>query len=409
MLVSINVLLQKKKKTIVDIDSRHDHHHDHHHHRDNKLPERENVSHTLFMTERSESTLPPRLHGYNKALERLNLSRKAKNNDKGKIINSFRPVSSNALRIAVETRAAVPVIIPPKPTLPVDISFVSRTLPNMTALFRYRLGNQMFQYAAIYCIARDLGYNPVIKADNMVLAAFPRLRTLVETSDNKNFQSSFKEVGDMMFDNRTATLKEKKGADTNVILWGAYQSWKYFKHRWEDMRDQFGFLTETEDKVMLHLRNLTSHHQHVGADGEDITAPYFISIHVRRGDFVSLKEIGYHVSSIEYIMKAMAFFEAKRKNIVFVVCSNDQVWCKANIRSKQSAVVFSPFTDPVSDLCLMSHGNATIMTTGTFGWWGGWMAGGDVVYDKGFPIPGSILAKSFVSEDFFPSHWVGMS
>ena len=48
------------------------------------------------------------------------------------------------------------------------------------------------------------------------------------------------------------------------------------------------------------------------------------------------------------------------------------------------------------------------MSVGTFGWWAGWLGGGDVIYYTKPHAPGSMKDKMFSREDFFPLHWIGI-
>ena len=48
------------------------------------------------------------------------------------------------------------------------------------------------------------------------------------------------------------------------------------------------------------------------------------------------------------------------------------------------------------------------MSVGTFGWWAGWLGGGDVIYYTKPYAPGSPKDIGFSKEDFFPLHWIGI-
>jgi len=49
------------------------------------------------------------------------------------------------------------------------------------------------------------------------------------------------------------------------------------------------------------------------------------------------------------------------------------------------------------------------MTTGTFGWWGAWLANGTTVYYKNWPTAGSQLEAKIIRSDFFPPSWIAMT
>jgi galactoside 2-L-fucosyltransferase 1/2 len=48
------------------------------------------------------------------------------------------------------------------------------------------------------------------------------------------------------------------------------------------------------------------------------------------------------------------------------------------------------------------------MSTGTFGWWAAWMAGGTTIYFDGWPRPSSALDAEVNKKDFFPPQWIAM-
>lgn len=110
----------------------------------------------------------------------------------------------------------------------------------------------------------------------------------------------------------------------------------------------------------------------------------------------------------DYIQRAMDVYKARYANITFIVFSNEMAWCKQNVRDERNKVVFSPFQHPGHDLAVMSQCDHMIVSVGTFGWWGGWLAGGSVVYFTGYPRPGSEIDRYFVKADYYPPHWIGL-
>ena len=187
----------------------------------------------------------------------------------------------------------------------------------------------------------------------------------------------------------------------------------------------------------------------------------FVGIHVRRGDLLGKEAVsrGQLVPTIRYFEKAMTFFLSKYSNystVQFIVCSDDIQWCKSSLKSvrlaadskfdesmvsvvnvssaanpdeKQESGVnsavdygnqdsqlaspaygihFSPGLSPEFDLALLAQCNHSIMTLGTFGWWGAWLAGGDVIYFNHSMKEGSRIGKVWINEDFFWPTWIGM-
>ena len=70
-------------------------------------------------------------------------------------------------------------------------------------------------------------------------------------------------------------------------------------------------------------------------------------------------------------------------------------------------VTFSVNNTAAVDLILMTMCDVVIMTTGTYGWWGAWLANASkTIYFRNWPRPRSSLAKLIVREDFFPPNWI---
>jgi galactoside 2-L-fucosyltransferase 1/2 len=64
--------------------------------------------------------------------------------------------------------------------------------------------------------------------------------------------------------------------------------------------------------------------------------------------------------------------------------------------------------DATVDLALMSMCGGVIQTTGTYGWWGAWLANATSVYYSNYPAKDSALAHGFNKEDFFLPSWIPM-
>ena len=76
-----------------------------------------------------------------------------------------------------------------------------------------------------------------------------------------------------------------------------------------------------------------------------------------------------------------------------------------NIKSRD--VVFANGKDwtAVEHLALLSRCNHSIITLGTYSWWSGWLAGGDVIYYKRYLRPNS---KDYFGDEYYPYHWMGL-
>lgn len=137
-------------------------------------------------------------------------------------------------------------------------------------------------------------------------------------------------------------------------------------------------------------------------------------VHVRRGDYLRKTNGGWLRAADgrevdkPYFVKSIQHFRSKYKNITFLAVSDDRRWTKENL-SPLGILTLPESESPGHDLALLSSCNHTIMTYGSFGFWGSFLAGGDVVYFSDFMHPSSKMAKIFVYDKMYPREWVGIS
>ena len=120
------------------------------------------------------------------------------------------------------------------------------------------------------------------------------------------------------------------------------------------------------------------------------------------------KAWGHVVATRAYFFKAMRWMigSMPSKTVLFLVVSDDIAWCERFLSG--SYVRVAPPASASVHLALLASCDHVIMSTGTFGWWGAWMAGGKVVYYKNYPAENSPLAKGFNRTDFFLPSWVAL-
>ena len=255
-----------------------------------------------------------------------------------------------------------------------------------------RLGNMMFEFASSVGIAHTLRYKHIIKPSHTLLKYFkikqdpniPLANLLTVTEEQWR---------------KPEWRADKKYLSHNLTLNGYFQSFTYFQSISSDIRNMFTIKDEYLNQALNFIK----------ANTPNVST--LIGVHVRRGDFLSKISVdeGRVVADRNYTQKSMNFFREKHKNAVFVILSDDQKWCKENIQGND--VIFSPFIDPIVDMAILSLCHHTIITSGSFGWWGAWLANGVVVYLRDFPKPGSDLDTNglFVREEYYFPYWIGMS
>lgn len=127
----------------------------------------------------------------------------------------------------------------------------------------------------------------------------------------------------------------------NVVLHGYWQTEKYFLEHRERILENF--------KVPWEFM------------------PGFVSVHVRRGDYLRLTQKHPPVP-VSWLMKAMDLFPGYH----FVFFSDDIPWCRS-VFGRRKDVTFSSGKSEVQDLIKMSHCEHHICSASTFSWWGMWL------------------------------------
>ena len=252
-----------------------------------------------------------------------------------------------------------------------------------------RLGNQMFDFASAVGIAHALNYKFIMRSPHPLLEYFELNQTLAPRIKN------VKKIS--IFEWRQNTW-DKTYLSHNLTLDRCWRAWEYFDSVSDGIRKSFTIKPEYLNVAKTFLKSHSRNNKTL------------IGVHVRRGDFLTerSKIKGRVVVDKNYLRKAMYFFRTQHKDALFVIVSNDIKWCKDNMQGND--VVFSIFTEPIHDMAILSLCNHTVMSTGTFGWWGAWLAGGTVVYCSDYPRPGSIVANNTLFRDnFYPPSWIGMS
>ncbi|CAF1209331.1 unnamed protein product [Didymodactylos carnosus] len=258
-----------------------------------------------------------------------------------------------------------------------------------------RLGNKMFMYATAYGLTRMYHCSMYIER-----RAFDELRETflvdpVKRISDEQFSNVKNKIQVLSNGCHYTNLSTVIVNSTILELTGYWQNYKYFVNYYKEIRHQFtlkkNILLEI-DKYFTYsykLRNAT-----------------LVGVHVRRGDFLSQHNInvGFTVSSAEYINKSMTYFTTKYQNVYFIIASDDKTWCIETFGKQQNNnVLITPkhFT-PSEDLAILTSCKHTIVTVGTFGWWAAFLTNGEVLCDKNYPRNGTWLSELCPGQEYYP-------
>ncbi|XP_014668561.1 PREDICTED: galactoside 2-alpha-L-fucosyltransferase 2-like [Priapulus caudatus] len=260
---------------------------------------------------------------------------------------------------------------------------------------RGRLGNQMFQYAALYGLAAATGLAPFISPHMNISRVF-ELSLPVRDPPPKTSRDDIRVVW-KAFDSALFRLQPQRDY---VLLMGYTNSWLYFDHVRERVRREFTFAPAIRDRACAFLAA-----QRPLASGEPAT---YVGVHVRADDYRKWLANNRGLGADErYVHAAMDYFRGRYANALFVVCSDDIDWCKRHLATDRGDAVFSDVGHAAEvDLAVLSSCNHTIMTQGSFGWWAGYLAGGETLYFSDYFQPDARQIKlGFKYEYKYPPHW----
>jgi len=187
-----------------------------------------------------------------------------------------------------------------------------------------------------------------------------------------------------------------KKIKNNSYLEGYWFSEKYFKGIEDVIRKDFTFKygpNEINKKFIYEIINSNS-----------------ISIHVRRGDYVTDKKTTeFHgTCDLEYYNQAVLFVSKKISNPHFFIFSDDSDWVKKNLcLNYQSTFVIHNFKkNNYEDLRLMSMCKHSIISNSSFSWWGAWL---NYYPNKIVIAPKKWFNNQEISaKDIIPDYWIKM-
>lgn len=179
-------------------------------------------------------------------------------------------------------------------------------------------------------------------------------------------------------------------------------SYTFYDHVRNGIRQEFRFQDHFNRyaQTVLHRANF-----------QQLYNATYVGVHVRRGDYKKawLEAFEGVPVNMEYFRQAVQYFRGKYKNVIFVAVSDDRKWCSSKLAEEFGVHVTEEAPSPAHDLAILANCNHTVMTYGTFGFWGAYLAGGETLYFDKFLKPNtSFTLKKFLFEKMYPPHWKGI-
>lgn len=249
-----------------------------------------------------------------------------------------------------------------------------------SSLGRYgRLGNQLFQYAALRSVSLQKECEFALNLENAIhhgqscmLKKYFNIPNH-QIADSTKFKYRFTENDPQVFDPEVFNIPDK----TDIM--GFFQNTKYFEKYEKQIRQDLILSSDIRNSARQQIENIKV------KSGKSRV----ISIHVRRGDVVEqTRHLNYFGRDGEltddsiygsYLKEALDYFKGMdAAYLVFTggsrinAYNDDREWCKRNI--KVDNVYFSNNADPIMDFACISRCSHNIMChASTFGWWAAYL------------------------------------
>jgi hypothetical protein len=273
------------------------------------------------------------------------------------------------------------------------------------------LGNQLFQYAFGFSLARQLHTELQLERhllESRVLAKLrnytPRQYELDVFAISQKAASTYnvlRTLGHTLLPGHHAILLRETDLDSqevllnqtkDVLCLGYWQSENYFKSATEALRPQLIFQKHPSHATLAVANAILAHSN----------ATF---VHIRRGDYVTNTNANqYHgLCGKEYYQQAIDYLRERVSDAHFFVFSDDMDWVK-----KELSDLFRPATfvdhnsgaDSWQDMYLMSLCRHAIVANSSFSWWGAWL---NPVADRVVVAPGQWFANQ--PQQIIPHQW----
>lgn len=284
------------------------------------------------------------------------------------------------------------------------------------------LGNQLFQYAFAKYLATKHGVDlkvdvselnmDSLHADELIrtlgLKNFNVNLTLATESELKTYRKSkLNKVWDLFLLNIPVSFnklyirephfyfyRKAMNAPSDCYLDGYWQSEKYFSEIRNQLLLDFSVVSELSEETKRLVEKVKSQNS--------------VSIHVRRGDYLSIQgnQQIYETCDEAYYLAAMKCIELKNSDCVFYVFSDEPEWFKKNIHTDYSVqyVTHNTGKNSFQDLFLMSLCKHNIIANSSFSWWGAWL---NQYADKMVVAPKKWFKNNIKdTSDLIPKSWI---
>lgn len=253
------------------------------------------------------------------------------------------------------------------------------------------LGNQLFQYALALSLKKKKNTKVLLDITFYENSFIPNgatkrhfildnfnIKDIEYTTDrNLVLKNSFTQKIRRLYERKflpyyknTYVVEKDSGFDpfifevkTTAYLDGYWQSYKYFENIEKELRSNLMLTTKLSSDSDVLLSEIKKQQNS-------------ISLHIRRGDYVTKYNNLYYQISLDYYINSINFIKSKLANdcIKIYVFSDDIEWCKQNIKiNNPHYFISNNQKEDFEDLILMSNCSHNIIANSTYSWWAAWL------------------------------------
>ena len=280
------------------------------------------------------------------------------------------------------------------------------------------LGNQMFQYAAAR--AHSLRLDKALKVDTRDFSKYKlhqgfeldklfNVSTEIASGTDLKLILSWQKARIMRRIFRRPQLKFLR--HRNYVVEPQFGYWKgvnqlkdntYLDGYWQSEQ----YFIEFSDKIRADFTFKLPFSKQNAEIAKYIAQVNAVSLHVRRGDYVSNKKNAFiSVCSLDYYRAAIEQTKSQVDKPVFFVFSDDIDWVKSNLVLDKTTVFVShnDGSESFNDMRLMSLCKHHIIANSSFSWWGAWLNANP---NKIVIAPKQWFASKLDDSDLVPANWL---
>jgi hypothetical protein len=294
------------------------------------------------------------------------------------------------------------------------------------------LGNQLFQYAAAYALAKKLKRKLLIDNES----AYFKKKDSLRNYELHNFNLSTQIVdqkykfNNYLLDTKRKFLKKidflltkkkfiiesknqnKKTSYYNIkicnphdilFMEGYYESFRYFEETELNIQNEFNFKNEELYSSNKYLEIINNN----SVVAITIRQNRYSELKMKPNDIVEgkIKSDNFMQNTINYINRAVNFFDKKINNPKYLIWSNDFCNLRQHFNDSKFYFVLNENNKTLNDFYLLTKCKYFIVGPTSFGWWGAWLS---KFKDKIILRPADNILNPSNNFDFWPEKWISI-